>query len=1735
MPTEKEERSISDRCGLDTVVSNASKGKSKREGESRPSSRCLEAPGSGSSKGTCKVAAASTGGTGLLDERSGVPPARGEVGGAVTWSDDRDHGGRLLHREGAAEWHGEKGGARRRRCALGSGGPGNSGGVTSQGAQCRSSSTFHGPPMPLGVPFDGDGRALPPRPSCQVGHGSPQGGALDEKLGEGRRKRRSTRRRSCGVEKEVRGIGSCGTGSRGEEGQEEEFEFVGRSEKKEGEEAKEEEEEGGRRSRGTLGWKETRPGECKRSQSLVWRHGVGPEGEGSAPCGKEGTVLYGQEQEIEGVFKQQQFFLFNNFGDGRSGTRRPFLGDFEGENGGRPIPRCTWSRKSSMDEGGFAGETWRGDGGPRSEAYGDDVLPAAVAWQGQPTSGSRVGDSCDLSGHAAEGKGGECSGRDPPAFQVDRSLFRRHPLVGGPTHGNPPGGHQPSSPKRRDQECPEGQLRGVANYVAGEPPKQWEGRKRKKQRRERRQGEERPRRERRCEEGSEGQRPREEVSCGSADAIPYDGSGDGAITVKAVVEAPVEKSGVDTAAGLSAGYSADNTLMSPDLMFEPQCQGFRPSAEEAGVVSSTLASANDSGIPPQSGKKDLECAVSDLRDDFLDLDFCGLGKIVLQKFLEVFPLRGKPMGLGSTDLVFPLPTSRPLLHAAFPDLSEGLLCWLICTTVGLNSLWGGSCFSESSMSDVQRKCLDLLVNDVKRLGSLEGKIESFNWRDFFLTRTVDYQGDEVKIAMFFKWENIRPALPDEIGRVPLSEVCRLGAKFYVDNFDLFVKDKSEWTLSKPPRVMVREEDWGEVCSGLVERGVCTYLTRDEVFDTGQGPLLNGLFGVTKDEKADGVEVYRLIMNLIPLNGICSGLSGDVATLPSWSSMSPYFIQPTESLLVSSEDVRCFFYTMSVPEEWWKYLAFNKPVPQGVIPDHLQGEQVYLAARVLPMGFLNSVSLAQHVHRNLVLWSGEEKEANNKPEEELRKDKHFSDGQQNWRVYLDNYDLLEKVQSTEVAGLSNTLAPPVLALREQYEVWEVPRNVKKSTVRSARAEVQGAIIDGIAGVAFPREGKLLKYLSAGLKLCGQTHVTQRQLQVVCGGLVYLCMFRRPLLGCLNAVWRQIESFNQIQASYLPLWPECRFEVIRFLGLTALVRMNFRTEIHPQVTCSDASSSGGGICASSGLTEFGDMASTGSLRGHNPEDRSEHRVLVVSLFDGIGALRVALDLLQVDVVGYISVEKDIRAKRVVESVFPQAIFIDEVEQVDDKMVAHWVTLFSQCSLVLLGAGPPCQGVSGLNPDRKGALKDARSCLFTHVGRVKKLLVRHFVWCPLHALMESVASMDDADRDEMSKDFGDEPWKCDAGTVSWCSRPRLFWITWSLYEAEGVHIVVGDSTKTREVVLTAEQDLEEVCEAGWIKVDPSRPFPTFTTARPRDSPGRKPAGILSCSDDEVLRWQQDRHRFPPYQYTNKNCLINRKGDLRVPSVSEREFMLGFPVGYTTGCLPKGQRKGELHLDTRNHLLGNSWSVPVAACLVSQLLTPLGLCREVTVQDIVNKLRPKENDVLQQVLLRRPLRPVQHANSQGSQVLAQRLASLVSVKGEDILLTSSANEQARYHRLRATVPSRLWKWKVVSGWKWTRKGDHINVLELRAILTALRWRIGHKHHVGVRLVHLTDSLVCLHALTRGRSSSRKLRRTLCRINALLLAGSSQALWAYVHTDQNPADRPSRWGRSIKTKFKNA
>ena len=448
-----------------------------------------------------------------------------------------------------------------------------------------------------------------------------------------------------------------------------------------------------------------------------------------------------------------------------------------------------------------------------------------------------------------------------------------------------------------------------------------------------------------------------------------------------------------------------------------------------------------------------------------------------------------------------------------------------------------------------------------------------------------------------------------------------------------------------------------------------------------------------------------------------------------------------------------------------------------------------------------------------------------------------------------------------------------------------------------------------------------------------------------------------------------------------------------------------------------------------------------------------------------------------------------------------------------------------MILIGAGPPCQGVSGLNYDKKGALKDSRSSLFQEVPRIVQLFRTHFPWSQVHRLMESVASMSDEDRVIMSQAVESHPYRIDSFGLTLCHRPRLFWPTWELQgetKAMVTEPISQDFTGVGTVSFFGSPKGAELLEPGWELAD-AWGLPTFTTSRPSAKPGRKPAGLKACLPHEVHRWQMDDHRFPPYQYKDHAGLVNKKGEWRRPNCKERESLMGLPIGYTAPCVNKNAQKGAAYEDARLTLIGNSWQVGVIMWLLLQPFVPLGLCAAMTVDQIVEAMTPGKSLKLQSLLLRPPLHRAGAVRSTSTVCLTRKLLGLTSVKGEDLLLQSSSEMLVKFHRLRASIPAKLWKWKTVAGWRWRSSGDHINILEMRAILTTVRWMIRQRKVCNKRFIHLTDSLVCLHALSRGRTSSRKLRRALSKINALVLAACLHPSWSYIHTSLNPADRPSR------------
>ena len=598
-------------------------------------------------------------------------------------------------------------------------------------------------------------------------------------------------------------------------------------------------------------------------------------------------------------------------------------------------------------------------------------------------------------------------------------------------------------------------------------------------------------------------------------------------------------------------------------------------------------------------------------------------------------------GFTKSNDIFPLPTSQ---H--WPTAQRSTIC-------ALNDLAGFSPEAVDSLApDAPQVVQKNLGRLIERFGIWETPCPEVSFKQLFTTKTVDYSGEEVKVAQRLRWSSVHPSLPDGVGQLPLEDFCRGGTLHYILNFTDYLVPEDALKVPKAPSVMVESNSWGDLCTGLVEKNICEVWPIEHLFHYGGEPLLNGLFAVGKGEFENGQEVQRLIMNLTPVNAMCQSLSGDVGTLPGLSGFSGFLLEEGQVALLSSEDIRCFFYLFSIPTSWKKFMGFNRVVPENLVPSRYKGRKCVLVSRVLPMGFLNSVSIAQHIHRNIVRWSAGSVDPPIGGEGEMRKDKGSSSAASLYRVYLDNFDQIERFDATTASLVKGTPSDQILKLRQDYLALGLPRHPKKAVERQHKAEIQGALFDGLLGFAMPKVAKVWQYALLAAELLRVQRASLKEFQVVCGGFVYMAMFRRPLMSSLNEVWSFMQRFqhgthrkalsNQVQA-----------ELARFILLLPLAQMEFRAHLCDQVTCSDASSLGGGICVSRGLTEYGVAASNANVRGDVPEPHDLIQVLTVGLFDGIGALRVAADALGLPVAGHVSVEVDPRGRRVVESWFPGTV--------------------------------------------------------------------------------------------------------------------------------------------------------------------------------------------------------------------------------------------------------------------------------------------------------------------------------------------------------------------------------------------------------------------------------------------------------------------------------------------------
>jgi site-specific DNA-cytosine methylase len=149
-------------------------------------------------------------------------------------------------------------------------------------------------------------------------------------------------------------------------------------------------------------------------------------------------------------------------------------------------------------------------------------------------------------------------------------------------------------------------------------------------------------------------------------------------------------------------------------------------------------------------------------------------------------------------------------------------------------------------------------------------------------------------------------------------------------------------------------------------------------------------------------------------------------------------------------------------------------------------------------------------------------------------------------------------------------------------------------------------------------------------------------------------------------------------------------------------------------------------------------------------------VLSLFDGMGGARIALDNLGIDCEYYAS-EIDEPARLVHMKNYPDTIQVGDVTK---------LTADSLPEIDLLIGGSPCQSFSTAARQKESGLVKGESQLFFEYLRVLKEVK------PKYFILENVASMKNTDRDKISDMLGVKPITINSHLLTAQMRRRHYW---------------------------------------------------------------------------------------------------------------------------------------------------------------------------------------------------------------------------------------------------------------------------------------------------------------------------------------------------------------------------
>ena len=996
-------------------------------------------------------------------------------------------------------------------------------------------------------------------------------------------------------------------------------------------------------------------------------------------------------------------------------------------------------------------------------------------------------------------------------------------------------------------------------------------------------------------------------------------------------------------------------------------------------------------------------------------------------------------------------------------------------------------------------------------------------------KRVNYLGEEVGTCEVLTLAQVLPALPpkEHGGSIDVVDFVSPGTRrLLMDPHSCLLEDDGRTLPRLQGRVHVAKGDLIPLCAELVDRGICEWIDLSAVVRYRDQPVLNGLFGVKKSAQLnDGRVILRLIMNLVPSNSILAQFQGGTQNLPMITSWMSAVLEGDDEVSIWQSDMSNAFYLFRIPSAWLGFLAFNVVVGSEDLGLPGGGKKA-LACKVLPMGWLSSVAVMQEVSERILLdrqLGFESQIVRRRPVplwmvgllKEARRDNRAW-----WHVYLDNF------AAGQIHGPDEELKGGHRLHQLAEAAWDevgVMSSAKKRVTAAKEAQELGAFLDSDGKTLGASPERFHKLIQITMLVISKPQLSKRLVQIIAGRWVHVLQFRRAGMSFLDSTWRFISS----KRFDIKLVNEVRRELFHCVCAVPLLHTALDAKVSSVTTASDASMTGGAVGIARELSESGKSFVKNAVT--TEKFVPQIPVVVVSLFNGIGGAFRSYDALGLQPLAMIAFDLHKPAQRVTSRRWPHVLLYGDVRELDEHMVRSWLMKYPGAVEIHLWAGFPCTDLSSARAFREG-LAGKNSSLFFEIPRIFQLLKK--VAGPdirVRLAVENVASMTKDACQEISRVLRLRPFYLDCSDAVPMNRPRLCWCTEDLDGAlDGVWAEAQEfwtRIHAQSPYPASEQWLS--AEWEWSGEADGHIFPTCMKAIVRDKPPVQPAGISRCNPDAIGRWTADQYRYPPYQYRDQFILWHRqKGTWRLLNSTEREMLMGYGFEHTRLCMSESEAKQSRQKleDERCSLIGDSFSVfsfvIVAAALCSRFFTKMSyshICERLGMAPgfvCPLRIRAPLQRSLCYGIVRGPLDvPVQDLN--------KILLSRVNHTGSDVKITTGEfmNPKAL---CRQSVSADWWDWRASFKVRWKHK-EHINILELRSILLAIKYHISHLKAENCRVFHLTDSYVCMSVVGKGRTGSKRLSRVLKELNAHLLAFGLWVVVAHVESGDNPTDGASR------------